>query len=207
MLIDYIFEKNAEALKQRIKEKNLSESFNSTSKKIDDLLGDNYAVFRIMRIYFFFMGSLGGMLNIFTSNFNPLFILFLLISFFAWSMLRHMRKNTSDSVYKLFKELDFNLIEDSKKYFSEYSKKATINQEEFDEYSKLYKSISKNEKGAFEYFVSLIKEVEKTSKKENAVLIPSGHLATEEESSISFSNDSICIIDSKLKLDMNTLKN
>lgn len=208
MIVDYIFKKNAEALQKRIKEKSLKASFVSACNGISGISGDDYRIFRMLKNCFFIMGSLGAILNIFTSYFNPTFISFLLISFFAWGMMRSKRKNTSESVYRLYKELDFILIEDIKKYFTEYSKDVKINQEEFDEYSKFYKSILNNEKGYVNYFVSLIKEVQKIEEQNKPTKIPTEYFLEQvDEKSIIFSNEPIGIIDSKLNLNMNSIKN
>ena len=122
--------------------------------------------------------------------------------------MRSKKKTFSESVYKLFRELDFNLIEDTKKHFTEYSKDVKINQEEFDEYSKLYRQISKNEKDAFDYFVSVIKEVQKIEEQNKPAMIPTEYFLEQiDEKSISFSNEPIGIIDSKLNLNMNNIRN
>lgn len=208
MIVDYIFKKNTEALQKRIKEKNLNASFVSACNGISDISGDDYRVFRMLTNCFFIMGSLGAIMNLFTSYFNPVFIAFYLVSFFTSILMINKKKKFSESVYRLYKELDFILIEDTKKYFTEYSKDVKINQEEFDEYSKFYKSILNNEKGYVNYFVSLIKEVKKIEEENKTAEIPSEYLLAHiDEKSISFSNDPIGIIDSKLNLNMNNIKN
>lgn len=208
MIVDYIFKKNTEALQKRIKEKNLKASFVSACNGISGISGDDYSIFRMLKNYFFIMGSLGAILNLFTSYFNPVFIAFYLVSFFTYILMRSKKKTFSESVYKLFRELDFNLLEDTKKHFTEYSKNVKINQEEFDEYSKLYRPISKNEKDAFDYFVSLIKEVQKIEEQNKPAKIPTEYFLEQvDEKSISFSNEPIGIIDSKLNLNMNNIRN
>lgn len=208
MIVDYIFKKNTEALQKRIKEKNLKASFVSACNGISGISGDDYRIFRMLKNCFFIMGSLGAILNLFTSYFNPVFIAFYLVSFFTYLLMRSKKKTFSESVYKLFRELDFNLIEDTKKHFTEYSKDVKINQEEFDEYSKLYRQISKNEKDAFDYFVSVIKEVQKIEEQNKPAMIPTEYFLEQiDEKSISFSNEPIGIIDSKLNLNMNNIRN